>query len=59
MAETGRPAASGAVFADGGSYLLVGLFVLVALFPFYWMLRTAFTPARPPSPSTQECGRKP
>jgi multiple sugar transport system permease protein len=43
MAEAGRPAAR-VRLADGGSYLLVGLFVLVALFPFYWMLRTAFTP---------------
>jgi ABC-type glycerol-3-phosphate transport system permease component len=45
MADAGRPAPrTRALLADGGSYLLVGLFVLVALFPFYWMLRTAFTP---------------
>jgi len=43
MAEAGRSAAR-VRLADGGSYLLVGLFVVVALFPFYWMLRTAFTP---------------
>jgi len=28
----------------GCSQVVVGLYVLVALFPFYWMLRTAFTP---------------
>jgi len=45
MAETGRPAPRvRPLLMDGGSYLLVGLFVIVALFPFYWMLRTAFTP---------------
>ena len=43
MAEAGRPAVR-ARLADGASYLLVGVFVLIALFPFYWMLRTAFTP---------------
>jgi multiple sugar transport system permease protein len=42
MAEARRPARDRLV--DGASYLLVGLFVVVALFPFYWMLRTAFTP---------------
>ena len=42
---TARPALRArALLADGGSYLLVGILVVVALFPFYWMLRTAFTP---------------
>jgi multiple sugar transport system permease protein len=45
MADTGRrdPRVRPLLVA-GGSYLIVGLFVLVALFPFYWMLRTALTP---------------
>jgi ABC-type glycerol-3-phosphate transport system permease component len=30
--------------ADFGAYLAVGILAVVALFPFYWMLRTAFTP---------------
>jgi ABC-type glycerol-3-phosphate transport system permease component len=30
--------------ADFGTYLAVGILAVVALFPFYWMLRTAFTP---------------
>ena len=29
---------------DTGTYLLVGSLAIIALFPFYWMLRTAFTP---------------
>jgi multiple sugar transport system permease protein len=29
---------------DGGTYLVVGLLAVVAMFPFYWMLRTALTP---------------
>lgn len=29
---------------DGGTYLVVGMLAVIALFPFYWMLRTAFTP---------------
>lgn len=29
---------------DGGTYLGVGALAVVALFPFFWMLRTAFTP---------------
>lgn len=32
------------VVLDGGTYLLVGILAVIALFPFYWMLRTAFTP---------------
>lgn len=30
--------------ADGAAFCAVAAFVVVALFPFYWMLRTAFTP---------------
>jgi multiple sugar transport system permease protein len=45
MARRRRGARRGpSLLADGGTYLVVGLFALVALFPFYWMLRTAFTP---------------
>lgn len=29
---------------DTGTYLLVGALAAIALFPFYWMLRTALTP---------------
>lgn len=30
--------------ADGAALCAIAAFVVVALFPFYWMLRTAFTP---------------
>ncbi len=27
-----------------GTYLVLGVFLLIGLFPFFWMVRTAFTP---------------
>ncbi len=43
-----RRGASGArsrrALLDAGTYLAIGILAVVALFPFYWMLRTAFTP---------------
>jgi len=44
MADARRATSRAHSLTDAGSYLLVGVFVVVALFPFYWMLRTAFTP---------------
>src|SRR5262249_60188685 len=44
MADAGRAASRAHSLPDAGSCLLGGVFVVVALFPFYWMLRTAFTP---------------
>jgi ABC-type glycerol-3-phosphate transport system permease component len=32
------------ILVDAGTYLLVGALAIMALFPFYWMLRTALTP---------------
>lgn len=44
----GASGASGArtrrALLDAGTYLAIGILAVVALFPFYWMLRTAFTP---------------
>ncbi len=49
-ARRGRAQSAGArtrqTLLDGATYLLVGILAAVALFPFYWMLRTAFTPRR-------------
>jgi multiple sugar transport system permease protein len=45
VAERQRPALrSRPRLVNSGGYLFIGVFVTAALFPFYWMLRTAFTP---------------
>jgi multiple sugar transport system permease protein len=41
--EQGEPIHGGFSWGRAGAYILLGLLILVTIFPFYWMLRTAFS----------------
>ena len=44
MSENGKIRESKSRWAKGLLWLMIGLLLFVTLFPFFWVIRTSFTP---------------